>query len=213
MIKKSLYLLPFIVSAFANAENGVYTSLYSGATFSSNNKYSDDNGFSEKMNLKASPVFGAAVGYNYQDLSFEISYDTRSSKRKDSLGEYKSNILLVNAIYNFNVASDNIKPYVGLGLGLGQSEAEFTDSQTVADLKADGVGAKYKLKNAFAMQLKGGAKVYLTPSIAVFGDLRYTSLAKVGYKNSSDASIAYDANGSKDQFNYFSANVGVSYFF
>jgi len=208
MIKKSLYLLPLIVSAFANAENGVYTSLYSGATFSSKSKTTVDS-ITDTVKLKTAPVFGAAVGYNYQDVSFELSYDTRSSKANDDSGsKMKSNILLANLVYNFNVASENIKPYVGIGAGFAQSQLTFSDT----DASRLGVDATQKLKNAFAMQLKGGAKVYLTQNVAVFGDLRYTNIAKANYKNN-ELKSALGADELKGSLNYFSANVGVSYFF
>ncbi len=208
MIKKSLYLLPLIVSAFANAENGVYTSLYSGATFSSKSKTTVDS-ITDTVKLKTAPVFGAAVGYNYQDVSFELSYDTRSSKANDDSGsKMKSNILLANLVYNFNVASENIKPYVGIGAGFAQSQLTFSDT----DASGMGVDATQKLKNAFAMQLKGGAKVYLTQNVAVFGDLRYTNIAKANYKNN-ELKSALGADELKGSLNYFSANVGVSYFF
>jgi opacity protein-like surface antigen len=208
MIKKSLYLLPFIVSAFANAENGVYTSLYSGATFSSKSKTTADS-ITDTVKLKTAPVFGAAVGYNYQDVSFELSYDTRSSKANDDSGsKMKSNILLANLVYNFNIASENIKPYVGIGAGFAQSQLTFSDT----DASSLGVNATQKLKNAFALQLKGGAKVYLTQNVAVFGDLRYTNLAKANYKTD-ELKTAFGVNELKGSLNYFSANVGVSYFF
>jgi opacity protein-like surface antigen len=220
MIKKSLYLFPFVVSAFANAQDGFYTSLYSGATFSSKTKVSTtlsttsgSSATNVSANLKSSPVFGAAIGYNYQDVSFELSYDTRSAKDKENDIETKSNIILANAVYNFNIANPNIKPYVGLGLGLAQSQEKSINNSDISVKNSLGVDTTQKLKNAFAMQLKGGAKVYLTQNVAIFGDLRYTSLAKAGYKNADQMNLLLESDSAKSSINYFSANVGVSYFF
>ena len=212
MIKKSLYLFPLVVSAFANAQDGFYTSLYSGASFSAKSKTTTS--VSDSVNLNTAPVFGAAVGYNYQDASFELSYDMRSSKASDSSNsKMKTNLLLANAVYNFNIASENIKPYVGFGVGFAQSELSFTGNAATS-LSSYGFDTTYKLKNAFAMQLKGGAKVYLTENVAVFGDLRYTNISSASYKNQTALkSLLGTTSEVKGSLNYFSANVGVSYFF
>jgi opacity protein-like surface antigen len=215
MIKKSLYLLPFVVSAFANAETGLYISLYSGTTFSSktNTSVTSDAGVANRSrNLKSSPIFGAAIGYNYQDVSFELSYDTRLAKDEKNIIEVKSNIILANAIYNFNIANPNIMPYVGLGLGLAQSQEKSISNNDISFKNSLGVDITQKLKNAFAVQLKGGAKVYITQNIAIFGDLRYTSLAKVDYQNPDQMNNLFLSNSAKISTNYFSANIGVSLF-
>jgi hypothetical protein len=151
-------ILPLIVSSFvgfsgtANAKDGPYVSLYSGATFGSKSRQKVGNtGKTNSYDLKSAEIFGGAVGCNYQDFSFDVSYDTRSSTVDNyvNLGDKVknvSNILLANTAYNFTDLPKVIVPYVGIGVGLAQTKFRANDTT---------VG---KLKNTLAYQVKVGSK-------------------------------------------------------
>jgi len=186
----SLAISAIAFSSVANAKDGAFASLYTGATFAS--KETGDNA----LKLKTGPLFGLAGGYNYQDFTFGLSLEMRTAKQKVDAGassaKLKANILLANAAYNFNTANDALKPYVGIGLGVAQNKYDY-------------MGTTYKLKTAVAYQLQGGVKYAVHENVQLFGDLRYTGVAKAAFK---DASVT-----GKNGVNFFSVNVGASYLF
>ena len=208
MLKKVVYILPFLFSLTSNANyhNGAFVSLYTGFDFNAkiqstiNNEVYDDK-------YEVSPLVRGVVGYDYNDLSFYISYDRRSFDSTEQ-GEYGNKlnigIALVNIAYNFHVVNPSFVQYVSFGVGIAQSQIKFDNVLTLNGHTSD----TQDIENAFTYQVKGGARLFLTQSLAVFADARFTSIQPTDYTTNQ-----LFASGSTVRMQFFSVNGGLSYFF
>lgn len=155
MIKKILPLAMCVagISTTALAKDGAYVSGFVGHTFKGT-VFTKESGVKDKNKFKNATPFGAAVGYNLGDMSFDVSYTNLTSKYKqDSSQKLKNHFILANTYYNVNNIHSIVKPYVGGGLGVNLIQGE---------------------KNALAYQGVVGSKFTITPNLDAFVDYRLT---------------------------------------
>lgn len=171
----------------ALAKDGLYITANIGSSFKS--KGSDyingtrlDASFVDHLN------YGAGVGYNIGSISADVTYTHFDTKVIRGRTDVRSNFILFNGYYNFNLFNGLMRPYVGAGIGFAISSVNTIN-----------------LKNAFGYQAVVGSRFKITESLSLFSDFRYTSALKAGYK-AVDHKI-------ESSLHFFSTNVGLSYTF
>ncbi len=83
----------------------------------------------------------------------------------DDGGDIDTDTWMLNAYYDFDIGN-RFTPYVGLGLGLSESELVFNPSDVALLTDEDRV---------FAWQLMGGVSYALRDTLSVYGNYRYRS--------------------------------------
>jgi len=117
--------------------------------------------YKDKLNKD---VFGGSIAagttWNLMDgdFRFELEYTKNADAKKDG-GKVKTQGVLFNVYYDFNLQNMPVKPYVGAGLGWGRAE-----------LEGDGVRVK---DDGVSMQIGAGASYQVNENLAFDLGYRY----------------------------------------
>lgn len=148
---------------------------------------------------------GIALGYRLtQNISTEIGWEyktnevTLTNNNIESKGDYASNFIYLNGIYNFN-SEKRLQPYLGLGLSLIQEiDLDF------------GTGENGSFSNSGNIGFQGiaGLDFNLSPKWALNWEAKYVTFSQFDMENESDNSRLNNL-----KYNPFIFNLGVKYRF
>lgn len=120
-------------------------------------KYTGTFDAKEKLNKN---VFGGSIaaGTTWDlmngDFRFELEYTRNADAKKDG-GKVKTQGVLFNVYYDFDLQNMPVKPYVSAGLGWGRSEWEGATRKVKDDSASAqiGAGASYQINENIAFDL------------------------------------------------------------
>lgn len=166
-MKKELIFLCSLISIapFANAyENyAKYSILY---TIPSSIKSKASNNAKDELSIKSGFALEASIGKKItKNIALESQYTYDKADVKDYNANIKVQSIFSNIVYNFDVKTKLLKPYVGLGLG----GAHFSD------------GSKHD--NVFAYQGFIGTSFYANYNMEFFLEYKYKEFKNVEIEN------------------------------
>jgi len=90
-------------------------------------------GVKDTIEMKSGYALEAAIGHKFvNELAIEGQYSYDKANVKGSNSNIKVHSLFFNGVYNMNLSSLSINPYVGLGLGLAVYGDGTTDDTVIA---------------------------------------------------------------------------------
>ncbi|MEY3530466.1 MAG: hypothetical protein RLZ70_1534 [Verrucomicrobiota bacterium] len=195
-------------SAHAGTESsGLYLDFFGGFSGLSNGNLIQ-SGATSKGNYDGGTIVGMALGKHLNkdwDLeaewfyrSNEISSVTGGAFNGVSEGDFASTNLMFNALYNF-YASDKIKLYCGLGVGLMQ--------EVDIDMTIGGGEQEFSDNWVLAAQLILGASYPINASFSATAEVRYH------YASSPDLEASNGGSRLKADYSGYSALIGLRYSF
>lgn len=148
---------------------------------------------------------GISLGYNFtKNITAEIGWEYKSNditvvnNNVRSSGDYASNFIYLNGIYNFNTNS-RFKPYLGLGLSLIQE----------IDLDLDnGMDTSFSDSGNFGFQGLAGLDFNLTNRWALNCEAKYVTFSEFDMNSESNNSKLNNL-----KYNPFIFNIGIKYRF
>ena len=195
-------------SAHAGTEpNGLYLDFFGGFSGLTNGNLIQ-SGATSKGNYDGGTIVGMALGKHLNkdwDLeaewfyrSNEISSVTGGAFNGVSEGDFASTNLMFNALYTF-YASDKIKLYCGLGVGLMQ--------EVDIDMTIGGGEQEFSDNWVPAAQLILGASYPINSSFSATAEVRYH------YASSPDLEASNGGSRLKADYSGYSALIGLRYSF
>ena len=195
-------------SAHAGTESsGLYLDFFGGFSGLSNGNLIQ-SGATSKGNYDGGTIVGMALGKHLNkdwDLeaewfyrSNEISSVTGGAFNGVSEGDFASTNLMFNALYTF-YASDKIKLYCGLGVGLMQ--------EVDIDMTIGGGEQEFSDNWVLAAQLILGASYPINASFSATAEVRYH------YASSPDLEASNGGSRLKADYSGYSALIGLRYSF
>lgn len=181
---KKLFIIIVSTTIPAYASNGYNLSFFGGATLNSSKITQSNIG----KDFKSGMHFGVEYGYNYNGFLMGISGAGITTKISNTEKNVTSSFGLVNIGYQFN-NEGIIKPYLGIGVGMGSSKVEQDNTE---DLKT---------KNAFVSQGRAGISFTINNYIESFVDYRLTMFSSAKYQNTT--------TNTDTKLQYNSVNLGV----
>jgi len=183
-IKKSLILfwsaVIFFITSPAMAGSGWYSGFNIGLNLQ---RDQESTGPSRVVDLDfdTGKYFTGQLGYKFRGASLgrfrieaELSYrendvDNIVFNNVDRIGSGEESVLagLMNLFFDINIRSKRMIPFVGVGLGLANVDANVTYSPGAFIDDSD---------TAFAYQFIAGAEYKLTTDFSLIGDARYFAL-------------------------------------
>lgn len=185
-------LAAFLLTAGpAMAEGNYYLKGHAGFSIAQDNDFGQTGvaatGASGDGNYGSGFATGAALGYRYGNgFSAEIDWEYRSNDNDSitfsdgtsySEGNLASNTFFVNGFYTFQEAFDNVRPYIGAGIGWVQ--------EIDLDIEAAGIETSYTGDSEIAWQLMTGLETTFNTDWRLQGELRYTRIADVDLEQES----------------------------
>jgi opacity protein-like surface antigen len=191
----------------ATESSGLYLDFFGGFSGLSNGNLIQ-SGATSKGNYDGGTIVGMALGKHLNkdwDLeaewfyrSNEISSVTGGAFNGVSEGDFASTNLMFNALYNF-YASDKIKLYCGLGVGLMQ--------EVDIDMTIGGGEQEFSDNWVLAAQLILGASYPINASFSATAEVRYH------YASSPDLEASNGGSRLKADYSGYSALIGLRYSF
>ena len=160
------------------------------------------------------PVFPLSSGL-HQNWAIEASID-RSSHDADVLGvnfgEVSMTTMALTGQYRTEIASMNISPYTGLGLGYSLVSADLSSVWKDACILVDGFPCSLDVDNAMTLHINAGADYFVNDNFAIALEGRYTlgSASATYHEKDEFYTYDYDFDLSLDRFDL---RVGVKYYF
>ena len=195
-------------SAHAGTEpNGLYLDFFGGFSGLTNGNLIQ-SGATSKGNYDGGTIVGMALGKHLnKDWDLEVEWFYRSNEISSvtggafngvSEGDFASTNLMFNALYNF-YASDKIKLYCGLGVGLMQ--------EVDIDMTIGGGEQEFSHNWVPAAQLILGASYPINSSFSATAEVRYH------YASSPDLEASNGGSRLKADYSGYSALIGLRYSF
>jgi opacity protein-like surface antigen len=189
--KSPLLLVPatlaacLMTSAPVMAEGNYYLRGHAGFSIAGDNEFAQTGvaaaGATGSGSYGSGFATGIAFGYRYGNgFSAEIDWEYRSNDNDSitfsdgtsySEGNLASNTFFVNGYYTFEEVFDNVRPYVGAGVGWVQ--------EIDLDLEAAVLETSYTGDSELAWQLMTGIETTFNRDWRLQGELRYTRVADV----------------------------------
>ncbi len=205
----------FLTASNAAADSGWYTGINLGLNYQEDQQ---NLGPSRAVDLDFDTglLFSGHLGYKFRGSEFgrfraeaELSYRENdvdeiffNGAEQNGRGEEEVLAGLVNLYYDFNLLSKRFKPFVGVGIGIANIEADV--SYAAAFIDDD--------DTAFAYQLLIGGEYLLTREISLVGDARFfvlddPELTRFG------GPAPVDFVDLESEYDSFSLSVGLRYNF
>ncbi len=180
-------------------------------------------GDSDVSELSYSVPLDNAVGYGltytyglHQNWAIEASID-RSSHNADVLGinfgEVSMTTMALTGQYRTEIASMNISPYTGLGLGYSLVSADLSSEWKDVCIFISDFPCSLDVDNAFTLHINAGADYFVNDNFAIAMEGRYTLGSASATYHEEYALLGpydYDFDLSLDRFDL---RVGVKYYF
>lgn len=202
-LKYAILAASSLVAAPAMAEGNYYLKGHAGFSIAQDNDFGQTGvatpGASGDGSYDSGFATGIALGYRYGNgISAEIDWTYRSNDNDSvdfsdgvsySEGNLASNTFFVNGYYTFEEVFNNVRPYVGAGIGWVQ--------EIDLDLEAGGIETSYTGDSEVAWQLMTGIETTFNRDWRLQGELRYTRIADVDLEQESGTGritgLDYDA--------------------
>jgi len=166
MKSKIIVIFVLVVNIFANAQtnNKKYELSFSGTigAFKSSLETSEAFSYTSESELMYYLISNIRFGY-YLNRNFEIEPELQFALYEGADPSYSVN---ANILYNFDIDSSKIKPFLLVGYGLGNSVPFFNtllgpreNSPSVNQLNA-GLGTKIILDNSIAIRIEYRFQLY-----------------------------------------------------
>jgi outer membrane protein W len=148
---------------------------------------------------------GISLGYNFtENITAEVGWEyktndiTLKNNSVKSTGDYASNFIYLNGIYNVSTKS-RFKPYLGLGISLIQEiDLDFGDGNNTSYSESGNVG----------FQGIVGLDFNFSQRWALNWEAKYVTFSEFDMKNETD-----DDQLNKLKYNPFIFNIGIKYRF
>lgn len=162
-----------------------------------NSNVAVENGFGYTAGIalgyRLSKNISAEIGWEYKSNEVTISNTDFSNK-----GDYASNFIYLNGIYNFKT-KNRLKPYVGLGASLIQEiDLDFGNGENSSFSNSGNIG----------FQGIGGLDFNLSPRWALNWEAKYMTFSQFDMENEGNNSRLDNL-----KYNPFIFNIGVKYRF
>lgn len=173
----ALCLITFAAEAKAQSSRMYYTG-YMGLTVHREDDVTERNaGLTGDYEMDNTISFAHALGLR---LNRNWRVEAEMSVRKNSMnninfetsgtfplgGEIRTWLYMANLYYDFDYVWRDLRPFIGVGLGLASHDVEIEDTSGLA---ADATGENIEM----AWQLGGGVTYQIKPNLAMITDYRY----------------------------------------
>jgi opacity protein-like surface antigen len=207
MLAAASLLLSGTIAQAATADGGLYLNFFGGFSGLSSGDLIQ-SGATSKGDYDGGTIVGMALGKQInQDWAFEAEWFYRSNEISSvtggpfngvNNGDFASTNLMFNAIYHFH-ATDKVKLYCGLGLGLMQ--------EVDIDMTISGAEQEFSDKWVPAAQLILGAAYPINQTFSATAEVRYH------FASSPSLEASNGGAGVKADYSGYSALLGLRYSF
>ncbi len=190
-VRKNFYVKPY--AGFIGVQNMdlILTSDNENSNVSVENGFGYTAGIS--LGYYLTENISTEIGWEYKSNEVTISNDNISSK-----GDYASNFIYLNGIYNFKTKS-RLKPYLGLGASVIQEiDLDFGNGENGSFSNSGNIG----------FQGIAGLDFNLSPRWALNWEAKYVTFSEFGMENEGDNSRLDNL-----KYNPVIFNIGVKYRF
>ena len=167
----------FITTSAQATDKGMYVSANVGVSILSDSEANIPGVINAEISYDIGPltILGGALGYNFGDLRAEgeITFRTNDTDTFTSggtaftQGEVSALSFMVNGFYDFHTANSSLVPYLGVGMGVANIDADVT-APSISSLALVDDNA-----TVFAYQLMAGLGYKIGSATTITIDYRY----------------------------------------